>query len=89
MMFEIIWGILQVSAEKCALLFLQIAEKSQKNLKMAQSVSQSDKRWNVKYADTATLLFEGIARIIEIHQPLVETYYGKNVQSSFFKLNCF
>ena len=44
---------------------------------MAQSVSPSDKRWNVKYADTATLLFEGIARIIEIHQPLVETYYGK------------
>lgn len=47
---------------------------------MAQSVSSSDKRWNVKYADTATLLFEGIARIIEIHQPLVETYYGKKVK---------
>ncbi|GFR20681.1 conserved oligomeric Golgi complex subunit 4 [Trichonephila clavata] len=54
----------------------QIAEKSQKNLKSAQSVSPSDKRWTVKYADIATLLFEGIARIIEIHQPLVETYYG-------------
>ncbi|XP_035231381.1 conserved oligomeric Golgi complex subunit 4-like [Stegodyphus dumicola] len=54
----------------------QIAEKSQKNLKLAQSVSPSDKRWTVKYADTATLLFEGIARIVEIHQPLVETYYG-------------
>lgn len=50
---------------------------------MAQSVSPSDKRWNVKYADTATLLFEGIARIIEIHQPLVETYYGKKVQNYF------
>lgn len=58
------------------LIYFQIAEKSQKNLKMAQSVSSSDKRWTVKYADTATLLFEGIARIIEIHQPLVETYYG-------------
>lgn len=55
---------------------------------MAQSVSPSDKRWNVKYADTATLLFEGIARIIEIHQPLVETYYGKNVQNYFFTFNC-
>ncbi|XP_055952685.1 conserved oligomeric Golgi complex subunit 4-like isoform X2 [Argiope bruennichi] len=54
----------------------QIADKSQKNLKAAQSVSPSDKRWTVKYADIATLLFEGIARIIEIHQPLVETYYG-------------
>lgn len=51
---------------------------------MAQSVSSSDKRWNVKYADTATLLFEGIARIIEIHQPLVETYYGMKVKVLFF-----
>lgn len=75
-------------SSKSAFAFLQIAEKSQKNLKMAQSVSSSDKRWNVKYADTATLLFEGIARIVEIHQPLVETYYGKKVQSSFFKFNC-
>lgn len=36
----------------------------------------SDKRYNVIYADTLTLLFEGLARIIDIHQPLVETYYG-------------
>lgn len=55
---------------------------------MAQSVSPSDKRWNVKYADTATLLFEGIARIIEIHQPLVETYYGKKIQNYFLTFKC-
>ena len=35
-----------------------------------------DKRANVIYADTVTLLFESIARTVEIHQPLVETYYG-------------
>lgn len=29
------------------------------------------------YIDAATQLFEGIARIVEIRQPLVETYYGK------------
>ena len=23
-----------------------------------------------------TLLFEGIARIVEVHQPIIETYYG-------------
>ena len=28
------------------------------------------------YADTLTLLFEGVARTVEIHQPLIETYYG-------------
>ena len=32
-----------------------------------------------KYADTITLLFEGIARVVEVHQPLVETYYGEVV----------
>jgi hypothetical protein len=30
----------------------------------------------VIFADTLTLLFEGVARIVEIHQPLIETYYG-------------
>lgn len=29
------------------------------------------------YADTLTLLYEGIARTIESHQAMVETYYGK------------
>lgn len=54
----------------------QIAETAQKNLKIAQNVENNNKRANVIYADTITLLFEGIARVIEIHQPLIETYYG-------------
>ena len=29
------------------------------------------------FANTLTLLFENIARIVEEHQPFVETYYGK------------
>ncbi len=36
-----------------------------------------DRRANIIFADTLTLLFEGIARIVEDHQPLVDTYYGK------------
>ncbi len=35
-----------------------------------------DPRGNIIFADTITLLFEGIARTVEIHQPLIETYYG-------------
>uniref|UniRef100_T1J554 Conserved oligomeric Golgi complex subunit 4 n=1 Tax=Strigamia maritima TaxID=126957 RepID=T1J554_STRMM len=54
----------------------QIAETAQKNLKLALGSAPGDKRANVIFADTVTLLFEGIARVIEIHQPLVETYYG-------------
>ncbi|XP_067007439.2 conserved oligomeric Golgi complex subunit 4 isoform X2 [Anabrus simplex] len=54
----------------------KLQETAQKNLKVALETSSSDKRANVIYADTLTLLFEGIARVIEIHQPLIETYYG-------------
>jgi len=53
-----------------------VNEKANKNLKLALNVGMDDKRSNVIYADTITLLFEDIARVIEIHQPLVETYYG-------------
>jgi len=55
---------------------LQVNEKATKNLKAALNVGMDDKRSNILYADTITLLFEDIARIVEIHQPLVETYYG-------------
>lgn len=55
---------------------LQLQDTAQKNLQTALNTSISDKRYNVKFADTLTLLFEGLARIIDIHQPLVETYYG-------------
>jgi len=56
--------------------FLQLRETCQKNLNGSRLTRESDKRASVIYADTLTLLFEGIARIVEIHQPLVETYYG-------------
>ena len=37
-----------------------------------------DKRASVIYADTLMLLYEGIARIVEDHQQLIEVYYGKS-----------
>ena len=43
---------------------------------MALNTESSSKRSSVIFADTLTLLLEGVARIVEIHQPLVETYYG-------------
>ncbi|XP_070191423.1 conserved oligomeric Golgi complex subunit 4-like [Littorina saxatilis] len=54
----------------------QLSEKADNNLKLALHTSEEDKRGTVLFADTITLLFEGIARVVEIHQPLVETYYG-------------
>ncbi len=55
----------------------QLSETAEKNLKLALATDAQDKRANVLYADTLTMLFEAIARVVEIHQPLVETYYGQ------------
>jgi hypothetical protein len=63
---------------------LQLSEKADKNMKLALQTSEDDKRGSVLFADTVTLLFEGIARVVEIHQPLVETYYGKTSMFSTF-----
>jgi len=54
----------------------KLATANKDNLKQALDTAPGDKRGNVVFADTLTLLFEGIARIVEIHQPLIETYYG-------------
>ena len=63
---------------KIQVFVFQLSLTADRNLKLAvQGTDADDKRASVLFADTITLLFEGIARIIEIHQPLVEKYYGK------------
>eukprot|EP00090_Calanus_glacialis_P039767 TRINITY_DN6924_c0_g1_i1.p1 TRINITY_DN6924_c0_g1~~TRINITY_DN6924_c0_g1_i1.p1 ORF type:complete len:751 (-),score=327.81 TRINITY_DN6924_c0_g1_i1:125-2344(-) len=54
----------------------KLAANSKKNLKQALDTPAGSNRANIILADTLTLLFEGIARVVEIHQPLIETYYG-------------
>ncbi|KAH9495945.1 Golgi transport complex subunit 4 [Bulinus truncatus] len=54
----------------------QLSEKADGNLKITLYPDSTDKRAHVMFADALTLLFESIARVVEIHQPLVETYYG-------------
>ena len=54
----------------------KLVENSRRNLKAALDTPPGGARANVILADTLTLLFEGVARIVEIHQPLIETYYG-------------
>ncbi|KAI4494357.1 hypothetical protein M0802_009040 [Mischocyttarus mexicanus] len=60
----------------CSYLCTKLHDTAQKNLKAALEVKSTDKRASVIFADTMTLLFEGIARIVEVHQPIIETYYG-------------
>lgn len=48
-----------------------------------------DRRASVVFAETITMLYEDVARIVEAHQPLVETYYGKAVcMDRFLKFVC-
>ncbi|XP_061883418.1 conserved oligomeric Golgi complex subunit 4 [Entelurus aequoreus] len=54
----------------------QLASKADENLLLATGGDLSDKRAPLVFADTLTLLLEGIARVVETHQPIVETYYG-------------
>lgn len=60
----------------CTFLRGKIALTADKNLKSAINTSLADKRYPIVYADTLVLLFEGLARVIDTHQPLLETYYG-------------
>ncbi|XP_053558246.1 conserved oligomeric Golgi complex subunit 4 isoform X2 [Bombina bombina] len=54
----------------------QVAMKAEENLQLALGSESTERRAALLFADTLTLLFEGIARIVETHQPILETYYG-------------
>uniref|UniRef100_A0AAQ5WXK0 Conserved oligomeric Golgi complex subunit 4 n=1 Tax=Amphiprion ocellaris TaxID=80972 RepID=A0AAQ5WXK0_AMPOC len=54
----------------------QLASKAEENLVLATGGDLGEKRALLIFADTLTLLLEGIARVVETHQPIVETYYG-------------
>ncbi|XP_030749484.1 conserved oligomeric Golgi complex subunit 4 isoform X2 [Sitophilus oryzae] len=62
--------------EFCTYLRIKLALTADKNLKSAINTPLADKRYSIIYADTLILLFEGLARIVDTHQPLLETYYG-------------
>ena len=54
----------------------QISDTADKNMRLAEVMGPEDKRANVTYADLATQLFELIAKVVEVRQPVVETFYG-------------
>lgn len=60
----------------CTFLCSKIALTADKNLKSSINTPLADKRYPIVYADTLVLLFEGLARVLDTHQPLLETYYG-------------
>uniref|UniRef100_A0A914L6X1 Conserved oligomeric Golgi complex subunit 4 n=1 Tax=Meloidogyne incognita TaxID=6306 RepID=A0A914L6X1_MELIC len=56
----------------------KIAELSQQNYKIMQAGGTDDNRKNVLFADTLTMLFEGIARLVELSQPVIISAYGQD-----------
>lgn len=67
-------------------IFLRKTLKSTVNEKLAMIRGSSVKeRRNITiFADVATFLFEEIAKIIMEYKPLVETYYGMDIMTSFY-----
>ncbi|KAM9301598.1 conserved oligomeric Golgi complex subunit 4 isoform 1-T1 [Gastrophryne carolinensis] len=65
-------GISKFSAYLCR----QVGQKAEENLTLALESEGQERRAALVFADTLTQLFEGIARIVETHQPILETYYG-------------
>ncbi|XP_057291059.1 conserved oligomeric Golgi complex subunit 4-like [Hydractinia symbiolongicarpus] len=54
----------------------QIADLSEVNIDTALNINTNDNKATVIFAKTLTLLFEEIAKLVEEHQPLVDTFYG-------------
>uniref|UniRef100_UPI00358F591B conserved oligomeric Golgi complex subunit 4 n=1 Tax=Myxine glutinosa TaxID=7769 RepID=UPI00358F591B len=54
----------------------QIARQAEKQFQISENMESGEKRAAVIFADNLTILFEGVARVVEAQQPVVETYYG-------------
>ncbi|GAB0094433.1 Conserved oligomeric Golgi complex subunit 4 [Sergentomyia squamirostris] len=55
---------------------LKLNAKAQKELRTSMDTAKAEKRTVVAFADTLTILLENIARVVEVNQPIIDTYYG-------------
>lgn len=54
----------------------KLSSRFQKELRQSMDLAKAEKRTQVAYADTFTVLLENILRVIETNQPILETFYG-------------
>lgn len=54
----------------------KLEKKSQKELRTSLDIAKAENRIAVAFADLLTLAFENFARVIEVNQPIIESYYG-------------
>ncbi|VDK43066.1 unnamed protein product [Anisakis simplex] len=64
----------------------EIRKMAESNYKVMMAGGTDDKRVNVLYADALTMLFEGIAREIQIHEPLIDSFYGADKMLSLIEM---
>jgi conserved oligomeric Golgi complex subunit 4 len=54
----------------------KLSSKAQKELRQSMDIAKAEKRTNVAYADSFTVMLENVLRVIEVNQPIVENYYS-------------
>lgn len=54
----------------------KLSSRFQKELRQSMDLAKAEKRTQVAYADTFTVLLENILRVIETNQPILENFYG-------------
>lgn len=54
----------------------KLKAKNEKDLRNTMDMAKAEKRVPLAYADAMTSVLENFARVVEVNQPIVESYYG-------------
>ncbi|EFO27603.2 hypothetical protein LOAG_00872 [Loa loa] len=75
-------GIERIGSYLCT----EIHQFAERNYKVMLAGGTDDKRISVLYADALTMLFEGIAREIQVYEPLIGSSYGPDKLLSLIEI---
>lgn len=64
---------------------MKLEKKSQTEIRTSLDIAKAENRIAVAFADLLTLVFENFARVIEVNQPIIESYYGLGHLLQFFQ----
>ena len=70
----------------CTYLKAQLETSCRVTTRKILDVPENAPRYQVRFADAASMLLEEVAQAIDVHKPLVETYYGPGLLILFFPL---
>lgn len=65
---------------------IKLEKRSQTELRNSLDMAKAENRVTIAYADVLTLLFENLARVIEVNQPIIENYYGHGYLIDLFRI---